>query len=827
MGTLNTSINITSADTLAFSINQTVKGAGSTGEFAESGTKTITPLLSASFASGVGLLATRTCGANGAYVFVENPTTNTNNVELVGAADLNNAVSASGGIFANITNLYSFTTLKPGDSTIVPLSSGQGGVYAYTTSGTSTINYYIADREGAFGQSGIVVTTVGTTYQYGVLDSQAGVLSGGNPTPYFTSIDTGITSSFSSSVNSIVNNKGYALRFTDDQNGDHEIFKFIDTKGTIVGTLDTSGSINTDSLEDMGGYVVAYDSASNAVINHFDGDVLYTHVFSGSYGSIGSYQDYCSSDGAFVASINDYLGNSGDEAHILFNKDNYYVLSVLNEPATDLNINRVVTSLYGSFFFITVEDDNTGIYQRFQIWSTNGVLLKDLDVADYGFDTLDSVAYGSNKLQIVATDGNGVDYLLNYNGATNHLIGHNATNPQAPILNWSHTSNGNYDTKYIYAYDKYPTDSIRNYNYDWNSGMYDAESMAIVYSNAANNNSGSHINSEVEYCDIVYIMAGATTYGVHQFANDETKYIRIPGESGYNRVTPSSNLIAFNYSTGTYESGSLQILAITPTGVASSSLAPRLQDIDNANGDILATPVGEYILYSTSNNVTNKRTYTMAKSATRKGSVTTSTGSYDLYTRCNSVGLFDYNSDKGWYFNTSTNAFVELTNVFNWYDGGYDVNRSTTLNGLNDGNILIEPNSLSTTANAKMRLLKSGTATAEKQLPVTDGNWSLRLGSEAVFLRYQDMTDNYKYKINVYDLNLNLVKTIPLNTDTYEDLQVVGKRLYVKTYNVDQLLGSNYYSHYMISLKGMAYWLHEDNDSIIFNDKWWWDYELI
>jgi len=823
MGTLNTSINITSKDTLAFSINQTVKGAGSTGEFAESGVKTVTPLLSSSFATGAGLLSARTCGANGAYVFVENPTTNTNNVELIGATDLNNAVSASGGIFANITGLYSFTTLKPGDSTIVPLTPGQGGVYAYTTSGTSTINYYIADREGAFGQSGLIVTTVGTTYQYAVLDSQAGVLSQGNPTPYFTSIDTGVSSSYSYPLMEITNNKGYALMFTDNEIPDHRIYKFIDNKGQVVGTLDlTDAGEITDNLDQMGGYVVTYSDNGNAIVNYFDGETLYEHSFDGDFNGLADDYQACASDGAFVITVTSYSG-SPDNATILINKGNSYVLAVY-PAAGDIYVRDVAYSFYSSFIFLTIDDDYSSLYQRFQIWSTNGVLLKDLDIADYEFDNIDYVLYGSNKLQVIADDGVGLDYLLNYNGATNHLIGHNATNPQLPLLNWSHVNTGNYDTRRFYAYGKYPNDSIRTYNYDWNSGVFDAESMAMVYSDAANNESGYHINSEVSYCDIVYVMSGDTTYGVHQVNNNNgLQYIRIPGESGYNRITPSSNLIAFNYSTNSYESGSLQMLAITPTGVNTTTLAPKLEDLDNGNGDIYAIPVGEYIMYRTHNTLTNKTTFTMAKSATKKGSLTLTGTAQDWYRRYNSMILYDYDVERMWYFNTTTNAFVEISNVYNWWD---DVkwNLSTTTNGLNDGNQLITPNDLNTAAEAKMRLLKQGTITPEKQLPVTDGNWNIYLGSEAVFLIYQDMNDSYNYKVNVYDFDLNLVKTVPLNTNSTENYNVVGKRFYVKLYNVDQLLGPNYYSYYMISLEGMAYWLHADNDSVQFNDKWWWDY---
>jgi len=821
MGTLNTSINITSADTLAFSINQTVKGAGGTGDFAESGVKTITPLLSSSVASGAGLLSDRTCGANGAYVFVENPSTNTNNVELVGSADLANAVSASGGNFANITGLYSFTTLKPGDSTIVPLSSGQGGVYAYTTSGTSTINYYIADREGALGESGIIVTTAVTTYKYAVLDSQAGVLSGGNPTPYFTSLDLNVTASYNYNLGEIVNNKGYVLQFTDDQNGDHEIYKFIDAKGTIAGTVEVTGSYSTDNLDQMGGYTVSYDSGSNAIINNFDGEALYTHVISGSFDSEVSNWDECSSDGAFTVEVDNYLGVSGDTATILINKGTSHVLSVLNYGNTDLYVDDIATSFYGSFFFLSIYDDDSSIYTRFQIWSSNGVLLKDLDVTSFSLDNLDYVLYGSNKLQIITSNsGDDLDYLLNYNGATNLLIGHNSTNLQLPILSWTHENGNDYDTTHFYAYGKYPTDSIDN-NYEDNEGMHDAESMAIVYSDTASNSGSYHINSSVGFCDIVYVMAGATNYGVHTVANGTTKYIRIADEYASNTVNPSTNLIAFNTSTISFVSGSLQMLAITPTGVASSSLAPKLEDINRNNGNIQIIPIGEYVMYRTYNPTTGKPTFTMAKSATKKSSLTMETNDDEWFTRYNTLVLRNYDIDKMWYYNTATNAFTELKNTYNWFDD-YRINLSTTTNGVNDGNQLLI-GSLETTALAKMRLIKKGVATAEKQLPITDGNFEIELGSEAVFLLYEDMTDAYKYKLNVYDLNLDLVKTIELGTDSTENFEVVGKRCYVKTVNVDQTVGNNYYSYYMISLKGMAYWLHEDDDTIAFNDKWWWD----
>ena len=813
MGTLNTSINITSADTLAFSLNQTVKGAGSIGEFAESGTKTITPLLSASFASGVGLLATRTCGANGAYVFVENPTTNIHNVELIGATDLNNAVSASGGVFANITGLYSFTTLKPGDSTIVPLTSGQGDVYAYTTTGTSTINYYIADREGAFGESGIVVTTVGTTYQYAVLDSQAGVLPGGNPTPYFTSIDTGVTSSFSVDTD-IVNNKGYILIFTDDQNIDHNIYKFIDAKGTTAGTLDTSGSMITIDLERMGGYVVAYNSGSNAEVNVFDGELVHTHIISGSIdgnsfdGGQFNIWEECSADGSFVGAVYDYLGNTDDTAIILFNNENHYVLSVENEPATDLSVNTAATPMYGNYFFLSTLNTSTDYYTRFQIWSTNGVLLKDIDVTDYAIDYVQDQFYGTNRLQIIANSGdNSIDYLLNYNGATNQLIGHNTTNLQAPTLNWSHAFGGatNYQYRNISSNSRYPT----------NLDSYDGESILIIYADNSNN-TGEYINRTVDFCDLVYVVAGATTHGLYQFADDETKAIK--ATNLYDCLLGKSIIVP--YSSNTYESGSLNILQITSTGITSGSIIPKIEDL--GNNTIYSYPIGDYLKYKTYNSNTTKTTYTVIKSPKKTASLVLTGTTNQSRQRYNTSLVTDNTGEKVWYYNTNTNAFVQLQNTWQYYEDE-EYNNSTSTDGLNDGNILMCNQNPNTTAKAKLRLIKKGVPTAEISIPVTDGNTTRYLGSEAAFYAYQDMADDYKWKVNVYDLDLNLKKTISLNTDTYENFDVRGRRCYIKTSNVDPLLGPNYYSYYMISLNGMAYWLHEDDDTTVFNDKYWFE----
>jgi hypothetical protein len=124
--------------------------------------------------------------------------------------------------------------------------------------------------------------------------------------------------------------------------------------------------------------------------------------------------------------------------------------------------------------------------------------------------------------------------------------------------------------------------------------------------------------------------------------------------------------------------------------------------------------------------------------------------------------------------------------------------------------------------------LKKGVVTGNVTLPPTDGDWSLFLGSEAVFFIYQDMNDEYKYKVNVYDLNLNLKRTESLLTDNLYSFNnfdaLIGKRFYVRTYNADPLGIQNLYSYYMISLNGVAYWTNPYNLGIIIDDQYWYQY---
>ena len=844
MGTLNTTINLRSTDILPFVLDQTTSTASTVSNFVESGTKNLQVFTQEFFITGNGSISSNNCGPNGMYVFVQSPSTNKYNIKLYGHQQISEEIQEE-----TFDGIESFATLKPGDSMIVNLSAQQNGVFAASTFGTASLNYTIADRGGEFGENILFIDDQTTSeYRYVILDSQlAETLPSGRPLPYSSLSSEGMetfglaVSDYYYSIK-IVNGKGYIVKFTDRSNSSINVWKYINSRGEIVGSFTFTGGVSEYEL-DTQGHVVLYQDINYVRILNFDGNDKYDHTFIGSNFYLEEDYNYTSANGSFIVGIADYDGNTGDEAFILINKDKSYVLSLQNFNSTGTYASDTSVYGYGNFVYLTIYNDNNGWYTRYQIWNTNGVLLKDVDISAYQFTSKTYYFYGDNKLLSIFYNGSGLansntDYLLQYNGTTNKLAGYNPITQQLSQFHYYGT-NG-YDYRQVYAYDKYLTNSIRPYNYNWNSGLYDADSVAITYSDQ-HDNIPAHVNSQVNYCDIVYLLKDQSSFTTYTFANDETKYIRIPNEGGgYNRITPSSNLIAFTYAPTDYGEGELRILAITSTGVATGSLVPELADIQSGYDDIDVKPVGDYIMYSWYAPGIDTTTYAMVKNADVKDTVElagSATYSGVWRSRVNSLLLrsWNYTSPRNWYFNTSINRFVELTsggtfdNSRPYYSRQY-VQHSTTLNGLNDGNILLGPNggSIESDSNNGIRLLKKGVVTDNITLPTTNGSWNLFLGSEAVFFIYQDMNDNYKYKVNVYDLDLNLKRTESLLTDNLTNFNTfdvsIGKRFFIKTYNADPLGIPSLYSYYMISLNGVAYWTNSYDLTKSINDKYWYNY---
>lgn len=831
MGTLTSTIGLSSPDSLPFVLSTTTTNISNVGNFSEVGVLKLTNDYNF-FVSHSALLGYNSIGPNGAWAFVQNPTTNAYKIKLYGLQQFEEGMTFDGA--------QPFATLKPGDSTLVSLSPQQTNILAVSAFGDSTLNYYIADRGGEFGKSVLILDNTSTNWNYIIADAELGETLPVTNTDN-ASYDLGIAVGDWDLLSTwIINNKGYVLKF-DDGGGGNFKYIFINSRGKST-VFDFGATIEEYSIDDLG--LILLDDTNNVdvLIKYFTGDNFYEHAFTGSAGDISGDWGNTTADGSFILAVYDYNDNEGDEATILINKDKSYVLQVLNASGTGRYIDSAVVYMYSNFVFLTVYNENTSTYEKIQIWNTSGKLLYDINVTDYDFNNINYWMYGTNKLQIILRNNNSInnnDYLLNYNGTTNKLIGFNAYNyslDPAIGLTWTHARGTDYASRLVYAYDKYPTNSIRPWNYTWNSGLYDAESVAILYANNYNQNSSKHINSVVDFCDIVYVLDGQTDYSTYTFADDETKYIRIPGDGGGDfRITPSSDLIAFTYSTISNSSGSLNTLALTPSGVITASLIPSLQSINSGSTDIYVKPVGDYIMYNWYNPNTDITTYAMVKGGVKDTVNVEGDSRYDgvWRMRVNSLLLrsWNYPSTRNWYFNTATNKFVELTNggasfsaTAPYYPQHY-FNKSVTTNGLNDGNILLGPDDGFDIGysypggglNNNMRLLKKGVVTANTTLPTTDGGWYLFLGSEAVFFVYADQNDGYAFKVRVYDLNLTLKHTIDLNTTSLTNVQVVGKRLFIQD-NHDTII------FHLISLKDAVKFNKDDFSGITINDKYWWDF---
>jgi hypothetical protein len=809
MGTLKTTINLTSKDSLPTGLNETSTNTITTANLVDSGRKTVGVFTTNYFNSGDGLLSNKESGTNGTYLYVKSLSTNTNKVKLYGYDQTTKDVDL------NNDNVEAFATLKPGDSMLVALTPQQSNVFAVSTFGEAVIDYYLIDRDGEFGESLLLLDNNNTNYKYVVLDAQlAEVLPSGNPSPYWGGKDLGLaTADWILDDTLIIADKGYIIKFYDNSNGDHRIFKFINSKGEVEGTWEYTGGYD-DWMTYYGymesTYSAVYWDGSKVYMTIFDGNNVYQHEFSSGDGYDFLWDwDQCSNDGSFVFQIYDYLGNAGDTAHILINKDKSYVLQVLNYNDTQEYVDDASVQLYANFVFLTIYSDDTSTYEKFKIFNTNGTLLHEYNLNDhYYMDNLDYYFYGSNKIVFIFYDNNtDNDYIFTYDGTTNTL---NGINLETNLLNIPHNWN-DFSYRNIYAFSKY-----LDGGYQGNS--FDKESLVIIYSDNQDNRSTRHINSEVNYCDILYMLSSQNTITTFTFANNETKYIRIPYTWWDYTITPSSNLITISYGASYYKTGPLNVFTITPSGIGSFTLASEMDKaiggISSWSSSVRVEPFGEYVMYSTriENPSASTTTFTAVKSSTVKDSFTSNgdaRGNY--YIQYNSLAFYGDQTYKLWYFNTLNNKFTEIPNGWDLYNDIYTPNYENNVNGLNNGNMLLYPTSLDVT-NPVFRIIKKGVLSNTVTLPSTDGAWDMSIGYDFVALWYQDMDDKYVWKVNIYDLNLNLNRTISLLSTSYETNYILGRRAYFQTYQADPKGEVDLYSYYMISTNGVAYWTNTYNN---------------
>lgn len=821
MATINSTISVITTDTLPVAININGKSTiTTTGNFTEYGTLTID-----SEPTEQSFLSNTAVGAKGGILYIQSPSTNQNPIHLLGLQqvdeELANELTAEGA--------EPFSTLYPGETTLIHLSAQQGKIVAYTTYGTGSLNYYIADKGGELGHSELVLLSGSGNWEYFVQDAD---LVGMLPNSFGAKNLLLPTSDWNYSDQWIIQDQSYVLSFVSSSDSNYQKYVHIDPRGNYTVT-----DINMYDVSwwypyylQAKGLALVYNSGSNAIVNNYTADGIYTSIFNNS-GYSYVRDDYYSNnegdyfantnDGSFVVQVQNYNGGTGS-ATFLINKDSSTLLF------TDGNYKYVDTAAvhpFANFVFVAIYDDYNNKYDKIQYWSTTGVLLKNIDVSNYNFNDLNYRFYGTNKMVGIFQNGDNYDYIFAYDGATDNLVGVNQNNN----FYFSHFNTGNYDQRRVFAYDKWITDSIRQ-GYVWNKGMYNPESFAIAYFSGSNDDS-YFINWTVDFMDVVHWFPGQSDLQVVTIIEGTSKSIRIPYESGYNKCYPSEKAIVFS-TAPSVNTGSLSAITITTKGINTYSIIPDLSVVNNNYSDIYFKPVGDYIMYNWYNTSTDKTSYTMLAPTGKTDTVTINgEQQYDgvWRTRFNTLLLRSWNYDwtRNWYFNTGTGRFVELTNggsSFNvntpYYPAHY-INYSANKNGVNDGNILLGPydnDDLQAPYNNSMRLLKKGVATANVTLPETDGNWELNLGSDAVYLAYQDSSNSYTWTVKVYDLNLNLVRTVVTENDSVANSYTVGKRF---IFNQQQDSDTAYY---MVSLNGATVFTNPTSEEFlrIINDYYNW-----
>jgi len=593
---------------------------------------------------------------------------------------------------------------------------------------------------------------------------------------------------------------------------------FVNTRGEMVSSsMQTmfNGNIVNESNLNFHGYAYFYTYMSGSEVTYFDGDNVYTHTFTGSTSvTIDNNYDECNNVGCFIAYVTDYNGVEGDYATVLINKDKVYVLNVLNS-STYLYANSFVYN-YAEFIFTSIYNDDNSIYETFQFWDINGNLIESIDVSSYNFDTVERYFYGTGKLQLIfnnSLDTNQPFYMINYDEALNVFQGDDMT--------WWHERGDHFSNYKVYAKNK---NGLDPYYYESTNSSYTPESVAILFfSGTVDFN--YFLNYSVAYADISYVFPGYA-YGNYTFASNSTSsLLRIPSSvTDTSAIYPTSDDIIFNYNLIDSASGDLNALVITPTGINTTQIISDISAINSGSySSIVFRPVGDYNMYGYYNVSDDQTYYKMIRGSTVVDTLIL-TGSQDNYRfRYNSLFIRTWSGPNyDYYFNAATNAFTQLDTFYSQRYFTYGFGDS----GINNGTmLLIKPEYYTPTGSITGRVLTANSITDEVTLPYSNSietSYQFYMGSNSIVYAYVDSPDNVNYELHiaVYDLNLNLKKTVsnPLSGSNTFGVSVVNDRVFVE---VGEAPGK--YVNYLITQTTVQKKRQSTSGDLTIDDGVWFD----
>jgi hypothetical protein len=702
--------------------------------------------------------------SRGSYLYVKSSVTNPKQ-NIVGIISGGAVITLSPGEFAAIP-LYTFNN-----------NNGPGGPFgdnslgAFTTNGTAELEYFTGGRGEDVGENVLVrfQDPVTTTWKFFTLDANTAI-PGGGPNIFMNSsiIDTGVNyiDYPNSTIEAIVNRKGYIIRFY-DSNGNNK-FVFVNSRGSIIDTGNINQSYSSFNGDGRANLITWYDGNDGYAI-YFDGDNYWQHDFldiSNIY--VDGNWDECTADGTFPVYIEGYNGTS-DEA-LFFVKGADKNLIKTTDADNSIYSNSYVYS-HGNFIAVETWNDEPDPRQlkTFEIFSTGGTLLKTVDFNDMPINGYNTAFYGSGKLQMLYRDADSGDYIfLNYNQLTGKLNGDD--------LQWRST----YDEAYVVC-DNYYTGSGRDYK---------PESVAIIKFYDQDRDDQYLLNQDTDGdLEVTYIINNDLEPRNYVVPSTEDRYFASDEYNTNNHATDKDFILL---SGDNRTSGPL-----VATRFTSGAEPTRFNLIDNlgtynvSNYDADVDCFGDYRVLSIRTNTgnTNRELIVFDSKVLDKVSISNNNNDWDY--EFNTLIAIDYNVEKEWYFNTSTKKW---TLIPTYTDGNYwNTSNEGTQYTVGLGKYLfIRDQYTSTLDTIRGRMITRGVAGNEKEL-LKLGNiwdWNLDMSTETVVLAYKE-TSNSTWKVRVFDLNLNFLYDIDTEKPSLNTLDTYGKLNYWAFYDND-----GNYTHY-------------------------------
>lgn len=806
------------------------------------------------------------CGTNGAYIYLQAPTTNTVSIKLwpKGNVDKFAPLFFEGNLDQEALAVFesafdSVITLKPGDVATLPIAAQQGSLYAALPQNSvdgviAELDYLVSDRGGEWGQSINVMYTDNGDWNSRTVDVGLGEEVSrsfyGLTGPYFPSINDTWT------LNDIypIQDKGYTAYWLGDGNSQLQ-WRYFDIKGRLVFNPAADFQVATADLNNQGlldGKIhwAIWNNGTGQTLQIFDGENIYVHLFENATAAnieYGTFDD-TTANGSFLVYVEDYNGIPGNDAYVLINGGTATVLSNLNYAESDLFADGYVYN-FANFVLILTFNDNTGYYVGMKIFNTSGILIQDFSFAEYppitgpaGYNIIQRWFYGDGKFQLVCYNSSDpVDrLLLNYNEYTNRLV---------------IDSNNTTDTV-LKVIARYKTGIPQNQDI---AQSFDPQSLGLLFTIETDEDNALFLNKKVTYAYMKTLFSGETAFTNTVIVDGDDLYMRYfdntfanvisVGSQGDNTentsdIFPNQKAIylhigdinaasadtgalkALIFRPGAAEPTEITIGSMTNYETAPGSISPSAQVgyyyDDNDNG-IVAVPFGDYMMYAYYLAVDDKTVFAVYNSGGTLMDTLTFNGqrTYAGFWRIqyNSLLIRSWINDatyqRNWYFDVASNKFLEIPEFYGARDYVYaewlttGVNSGRMLLNWGDGNgydyyRVLGPNGL------------SNKLVAPLSYSTSEYDWDFTSTNFFFFGLDPDYSDNVR--IYVYDKDLVLRNNVLTGIDGWNYTNHSKKRFYLQQYGDGNAIAT-------IATESSSVMLQwpDDNWRRTFNDLVWWN----